>query len=257
MKKQYRYWGKADSTSHNNVKMHLLVYHCLDVSAVGKSYLHANPVTQQSLAAKVGLKETAFTNMFCFFLALHDIVKYAAAFQNLKPELRSLLNKPSKKEYRSRHDSMGWRLWQSCIRTVLMENLTGIDGKRKRHIAKWLDIWMRIASGHHGKPVDDNVRCRDDFAKIDIEAACVWVEECYSFFEIGPLLNTSCLQEKDGLKRLRLCSWELAGIFTLCDWLGSNAAYFPFQDQEENISRYWVRSCAQANDAIEKSGVIT
>lgn len=256
MKKQYRYWGKAASSTLNDGRMHLLAYHCLDVSAVGKEYLHVNLVTQHILAEKVGLEKVAFAKICCFFLALHDIGKFAASFQNLKPDLRSLLNLPSKKKYNTRHDALGWWLWDNCIRTVVVDKLSKFEGKEKRRISKWLDVWMRIASGHHGKPVDNNGRCRDDFAKIDIEAACLWVEVCYDFFDIGPILSLSQLLDRDILKRLKLCSWELAGIFTLCDWIGSNADHFPFHDQEESISNYWETSCAQGLDAIEKAGVV-
>ena len=256
MKKQYKYWGKAASSSLNDDRMHLLVYHCLDVSAVGKEYLHANLATQRILAAKVGLDKKVFTRISCFFLALHDIGKFAASFQNFKPDLRSLLNSPSKKQYTIRHDTMGWWLWDNCIRTVVLDKLSEFDDKEKRRITKWLDVWMRIASGHHGKPVDNNVYCRDEFAKIDFESVCLWIDECYTFFDIGPILSLPQLRDRNALKSLKHCSWELAGIFTLCDWIGSNAEYFPFHAQEESISRYWETSCSQALVAIENSGVV-
>lgn len=256
MKKQYKYWGKGARSSLNDDRMHLLVYHCLDVAAVGKEYFHANLDTQRALAANVGLDKTAFTKICCFFLALHDIGKFAASFQNLKPDLRSLLNSPSKKKYNTRHDALGWWLWDNCIRTLVVDKLSEFDDQEKRQITKWLDVWMRIASGHHGKPVDNNVYCRDEFAKIDFESACLWIDECYTFFDIGPILFLPQLRDRNALKRLKHCSWELAGIFTLCDWIGSNAVYFPFHAQEESISRYWETSCLQALVAIKNSGVV-
>ena len=256
MKMQYRYWGKADGTSPNSTKIHLLIYHCLDVSAVGKAYFQNNKSTLKSLSGKVGLKDFEFLQFFCFFIALHDIGKFAAAFQNLKPDLRSFLNKPSKKHYTTRHDALGWWLWDNCLRSVLIEKLSEFNGKEKRCLVNWLDAWMHIASGHHGKPVDYRSNCRDDFAKADIEAATIWVEDCYSFFDIGLILETPFLLEKEGQQRLKLCSWELAGIFTLCDWLGSNIVEFSYHGQEESYSDYWEKSCLQAYTAIAKSGLV-
>ncbi len=32
----YQYWGKAKKTGDESLDYHLLVYHCLDVAAVGK-----------------------------------------------------------------------------------------------------------------------------------------------------------------------------------------------------------------------------
>ena len=84
----------------------------------------------------------------------------------------------------------------------------------------------------HSVSVDNNVYCRDEFAKIDIESACLWIDECYTFFDIGPILSLPQLRDRNALKSLKHSSWELAkSIFTLCDWIGSNAdwqARFPF-----------------------------
>lgn len=55
MEQHYRYWGKSVRTNVIDGIVHLLVYHCLDVAAVGKKYLQENLVIQGALAAKMGL----------------------------------------------------------------------------------------------------------------------------------------------------------------------------------------------------------
>jgi hypothetical protein len=45
MKEYYKYWGKAkkpESGKDEDPSYHLLVYHCLDVAAVGKVWLKKN-----------------------------------------------------------------------------------------------------------------------------------------------------------------------------------------------------------------------
>lgn len=39
MKSYYKYWGKARKLDDGGYKYHLLLYHCLDVVAVGREQL--------------------------------------------------------------------------------------------------------------------------------------------------------------------------------------------------------------------------
>ena len=46
----FRYWGKADPSYPGEPKWHPLVYHCLDVAAVGGEYLRRTPSVRALLA---------------------------------------------------------------------------------------------------------------------------------------------------------------------------------------------------------------
>ncbi len=46
----FRYWGKADRAYAGEQKWHPLVYHCLDVAAVGVEYLASAAGAPQAIA---------------------------------------------------------------------------------------------------------------------------------------------------------------------------------------------------------------
>ena len=46
----YKYWGKACSGEVGVPEYHLLVYHCLDVAAVGQRLLECRPALLEQIA---------------------------------------------------------------------------------------------------------------------------------------------------------------------------------------------------------------
>ena len=52
----FRYWGKADPSHPGEPKWHPLVYHCLDVAAVGVEYLARAPALRRLLVDILGGK---------------------------------------------------------------------------------------------------------------------------------------------------------------------------------------------------------
>ena len=115
----YRYWGKASEDSY-----HLLVYHCLDVAAVGKVWLEQSPAFVKRAAKASGLTEKAFTEWFLFFLALHDLGKFDVGFQNLRKDLLwDLQEKKGEYPYSPRHDQRGVEYWEEHFYQYLHKKL--------------------------------------------------------------------------------------------------------------------------------------
>ena len=46
----FRYWGKADPSYPGDPKWHPLIYHCLDVAAVGVEYFQRAPAQRRLFA---------------------------------------------------------------------------------------------------------------------------------------------------------------------------------------------------------------
>lgn len=69
------YWGKT------RPGYHLLPYHCLDVAAVGQAYLKEHQRLRRFLAKSLDLDEQTLLAWLTFFLALHDMGKFAVTFQ--------------------------------------------------------------------------------------------------------------------------------------------------------------------------------
>ncbi|HTO15363.1 MAG TPA: CRISPR-associated helicase Cas3' [Edaphocola sp.] len=241
----YKYWGKCDD--ENNY--HLLIWHCLDVAAVGKVYLEQNHRLCFKIASNLNMKKDKFIDLFCFFLAIHDIGKFAESFQNLKPGILQKLHKPSNKVYTNRHDTMGCYAWDKILKQS--PKIKGLSSEEKR----FLNIWIRFSVGHHGKPVKAEKKCALDFSQRDKQATIDWFNECYCFFEVDKILDFENIQLKDKSVVLKNYSWLLAGLTTLCDWLGSNSKYFSFCSEELPIRDYWEKSKQNAEISINSANI--
>ncbi|TAN53437.1 MAG: CRISPR-associated helicase/endonuclease Cas3, partial [Methylococcaceae bacterium] len=91
MEPYFRYWGKARRKGKEGVPYHLLPYHCLDVAAVGQSYLHHHAALTTDWAARLHIDEKALADWLAFFLAMHDLGKFSYRFQGLRPDLTAEL----------------------------------------------------------------------------------------------------------------------------------------------------------------------
>ena len=148
----YRYWGKAKKLEDGRYDYHLLVYHCLDVAAVGNAWLKWNPsfLKQASLAS--GLSEKAFLEWFLFFLSLHDLGKFRLSFQNLCPSvLKKLQGRENvDSQYSIRHDQLGYELYEDYVFEHL--NDTFFESVKLTPLKEFLDVFAITSFGHHGIP---------------------------------------------------------------------------------------------------------
>ena len=150
----YSYWGKARPNDVSGPAYHLLVYHSLDVAAVGKTLLERDAQMRQRFVAKSGLDESHLGAVVTFFLSLHDLGKFAEGFQNIRQDLfKALRGRTSTKDYTVRHDSLGNLLWRDLIwRNGWKDGwLRFGDGE----MYDWQGIvfpWMQAVTGHHGTP---------------------------------------------------------------------------------------------------------
>jgi CRISPR-associated endonuclease/helicase Cas3 len=80
-------WGKARPAAQAGPRWHPLLYHSLDVAAVGERLLEARPSAVVQLAARLGWSAEALTRQVVFLLALHDIGKLSRPFQAKVVEL--------------------------------------------------------------------------------------------------------------------------------------------------------------------------
>ncbi len=251
----YNYWAKAkDSHSY-----HLLIYHCLDVSAVGNVYLEKHPALLQRICSNIDCTKQQFIAWYCYALAIHDIGKYAASFQNIIPDLRTSLIGESRKTYNIRHDVLGWWLWNTKFKPILMDTI-GDKTTNHRNLLVFIKPFMQIAMGHHGRPVDKKEKCDYEFLPVDIDAALTWNNECQKFFSIYDyipisLYNMEKSERKAFEKVFNDTIWALAGLTTLCDWIGSQEQFFPYISENITIKQYWEESIEKAKKAIESTGL--
>ncbi|MGR8998552.1 MAG: CRISPR-associated endonuclease Cas3'', partial [Gammaproteobacteria bacterium] len=255
----FRYWGKARLDNENGAAYHLLPYHCLDVAAVGWQLLSPDKPLCNQLAKQLQVKPEWLRTLFVFCLTLHDLGKFARAFQGLKQGLSADLVKANPRmSYSERHDSLGFCLWQDTLKTRLLEQLPVSEYTDTVYNVGWTDHlqpWLEIVTGHHGMPPKTNLRTQNFFEVEDEQAAMAFVQDASTFFladfDFQPLLDKALKQ------RLKPVSWQLAGVAVLADWLGSNQDYFNYYNKPKELNVYWheiaLEKAKEATGALPKT----
>lgn len=245
----FRYWGKAKNRpADQGSGYHLLVFHCLDVAAIGWHLLDPAASLVKQLAARLGVDSSWLRNWFCFCLCLHDLGKFARAFQGLAPKLSSnLVSADTRCVYQVRHDALGHGYWLKTLSPAI----TDVLPSELHHAA---GEWLSIVFGHHGHPIDAAKASRairshstdaDEFA-VELyfrELVALWMPE------FSPLA---------GIKKrvFRQCSWQLAGVAVLADWLGSNQTIFQYRSEPIPLEDYWTEiALPRAREAITASSL--
>lgn len=256
----YKYWGKAEKDGD---KYHLLVYHCLDVAAVGHSLLSSNAALRQKFTAVTGLEERVCLAWIVMFLVLHDIGKFSATFQNLRSDILERLQEITiRNKYTVRHDSLGNLFLKLSFEN---ENIR-FPEQTDATFDEWQDVIMTIAraySGHHGVPPQMKgpngmpLNYSSFFAEGDTAAAVQFVNDVVKmiFHQSEEFILPNPYEIEASMRK---ASWLMAGFAVLCDWIGSNSNWFSFCEDHIQIEDYW-KTCAipHALKAIRESGITT
>ncbi|MEW7987769.1 MAG: CRISPR-associated helicase Cas3' [Candidatus Thiodiazotropha sp.] len=219
----YQYWGKAGEEA----TYHLLPYHCLDVAAVGWVLMHPKQPFCRRLARALKTDPIWLRHWFVFCLMLHDIGKFARAFQNLVPDLSpDLVPYRGRCAYLLRHDSLGYLLWKNRLAKLMG------DGRRLS-----IAPWMEVVHGHHGQPpLGTSKGFVSHFLEEDLSAADAYLHAVTAWWQ-----PNAEPPESIDKQRLRTASWQLAGLAILADWLGSNQSIFHYCNEPMALADYWER----------------
>jgi len=247
----FSYWGKApgkECSSGNGY--HLLAWHQLDVAACGWHMVMHNRFHAGDILAELGFSREEGARWFAWFLGIHDIGKFARGFQQLYPHASPDLVPPvNGKIYSERHDSLGY--WLCC--DVLLPRWKEASGivfpasNNKSKTVRTLDIWLKIVTGHHGKPPTREVKGNLAFTEEDKNAAECWVGDLCQLLDITHFPDD--FGNKSWRKKLQQQSWLLAGLTVLADWLGSNQRHFPPVSDVLPLEKYWQCALNQAQQA--------
>lgn len=237
-----QFWGKARPSPSSRNAFHPLVYHSLDVAAVGQVMLESRADLTALFADRLGMAGGDAAAFVTFLLALHDVGKISTSFQQQAPELwpggalGTLRPAP-----RLRHEAIG--------RHRLIELSAG-DGLSlfadlKRSVRCLL---LDAVTGHHGRPPDEIGPL------LAIDQACTpFVRSfCDVMGDLFRPIQVSGLRKSDA----SALSWRLAGFTVLCDWIGSNQAWFPYEPPDHDPQAY-LETVARprAAGALDAAGV--
>jgi CRISPR-associated endonuclease/helicase Cas3 len=248
----YQYWGKCHQSSDSD-SYHLLTYHNLDVAACGYQIVKQNYFNSAELFEQIGFSQEDNEKSalwFAYFLSWHDIGKFANGFQQLfKHNNPMLVAADPTKQYTTRHDSLGFWLWNEFLRNkteILLDN-------HNRDITLFFDIWLPIMTGHHGKPPLISANGNSSFNKQDKQASLEYINAINQLFIIDNKLNhyPSYFFDKTIRNRLKQTSWLIAALTVISDWLGSNKQFFPFCSNAMPLTQYWQNhAIIQAEKAV-------
>ncbi|WP_027855719.1 CRISPR-associated helicase/endonuclease Cas3 [Marinobacterium litorale] len=257
----FQYWGKARKPDdHTGDEYHLLAYHSLDVAAVGWRLLAPERALNRDLAQFLMISPEQLQKLFVFALMLHDLGKFASAFQNLvviddSPLCRHSVKTPYDAG-KARHDRMGAHFWLMMTQGRALSGsslgLKDTDVGTMNQPLESLNMLLDSVFGHHGKPVSreylKSLSCYRH--PLDVEAASAFVHDCVQLLELE--WPEALLADREWFARLRQASWHLAGLAILCDWIGSNQDYFRYRaDDEIELTAYWDRAKQQALEALD------
>ena len=259
----FRYWGKAAPNYPGEPKWHPLVYHCLDVAAVGIEYLRCTPSVRALFMRELRIEnERALEGWIALWLSLHDLGKFSEAFQSQRPDLfRELRGRTpdTGKSYRLRHDSLGMLFWQDVLGQQAVEEQW--FGPETEFALDGLNFWMRAVTGHHGQPpkVSGEFWEQHFDRRQDRAAILEFVAEVRSLLVGDAVAAIPAAQDVETFHRSSMeLSWWIAGLAVLADWLGSNTDFFRYcaaPDHPTPLAEYWEHAIRQAVTALNTAGV--
>ncbi|WP_084644830.1 CRISPR-associated helicase/endonuclease Cas3 [Oceanobacter kriegii] len=255
----FRYLGKCHSDS-SGLKFHRLVYHCLDVAAVGRQLLLSGKQELLSdLSELLQIPKPQLLNLLTFLLALHDLGKFSAAFQHLPvfKEANGGLLEP-RKSYDAqnfRHDCLGFYLVKALFKSDQIDEFgwnRPFQSDRKL-FAKLQQLFDGVL-GHHGRPVSQAANSMKHYFKPEnAHDAAEFAGQLYELLEVEWPIQQ--MLEDDWQDRFKLASWSLAGWAVISDWLGSDREYFTYPIPEMSMRDYWhqhaLPKAQQALDATD------
>jgi len=257
----FRYWGKAGSQGEGS-QFHLLPYHCLDVAASGDALLGHQCELTRGLAAFLCVGEDSLRRWTTFFLAFHDLGKFADGFQNLRPDLMAALQgRRTVASYFERHDTSGYRFAaDTAARPGAVIELFAGNHRPGADIADLRDLmipWISAVVGHHGRPAvlssPPQPLSKQFPPEVSRDATEFLGDLLKLFLPDGPPFD---LTNYDLCEAFRRISWLIAGLAVAADWIGSNQEWFPYRTERMPIEEYWNGfALPQANVAVHECGL--
>ena len=222
----WRDWpGKSDASGAT----HLAAWHMLDVAAVAELLVERSALGRHSVETRRAL---------LLPILLHDIGKMSTPFRRQIEE-----------GYRPPDHLRHWRISAGMLEGLdlrLRDILGGTRGVRR--------LLGHTVAGHHGRPPPGASGKRE---RRDLAGTCQGpaFEDVAAFIEeVVGILPTGRLDDVDEADARRM-SWTLGGVTSICDWIGSNTDWFPFEPADTELAAYWATARKRAQDAVRAAGL--
>ena len=251
-----QFWGKAQPLPNAGARWHPLVFHCIDVAAVGNQLLQADRALCERLCRLLGLDAVELVRLVPYLLSLHDIGKFAKGFQAKVPERYPACFNDSPEPVSYDHAAGGFELFEAD------SGIFAVPDHAKR---AWPPL-VAAVTGHHGAPPQTDTLQRPTIAILRRRFGGVGIEAARQFAAAMRALFNPPTDLALAPKTTKPASFAVAGAAVLADWLGSNQEWFPYQSVEGfvadadnptvDLERYWNEAQARAARALKESGVL-
>ncbi|MBD3243921.1 MAG: CRISPR-associated helicase Cas3', partial [Chitinivibrionales bacterium] len=253
----YGYWGKAVEREDGTQACHLLAYHCLDVAAVTQQLLKTLPVLRGTIRSVSGLGDDVLSPLLVTFAALHDVGKFAAAFQQRVPALAERLQPGSSTMVEGHHHTeLGFALWHAHLAQTFSRATLPDDCLASRQTRDTLNLLASLAVCHHGKPSrPERFAINTRFAPRDIAAAECFCETVAQMM-LPRRLDSGEIDKSERHAAAKRASWLIAGVIVLADWIASGIEPERMCEQRLDLAAYWAqRARPFAKDAVTRAGL--
>ena len=233
-------WAKYDRKSD---AWHPLLYHLLDVAAVACCMWDEFLGMGQKawLARLSGLDEQSARGLLALLAGLHDIGKATPAFQKkVKPLYQHIIQADTDLRERSSVDDHG------ILSAVILRQWLIDQGLRKPQATQL----AAVIGGHHGAWVSGaQTSPKPRIGKEKWKA--LQNELCETLQEV---LGVAEISLPESPQPFNVFAASLSGFISVCDWIGSNDGYFPYEEAMMNPQDYFQRAQEQAATALHDLG---
>lgn len=237
----YNYLGKEPKGEST----HLLIYHCLDVAAVGHVFLQEYDIYLSKMTQATGLDKNESLSLITFYLSMHDLGKFSNCIQN----------RPN--NYLRFHSKMGFHLWSRIWGKIWHNNLLGLDKSDDESESNWKNLfepWFESVMNHHENKFQyppHNV-IKTYFNEGDTAAACCFVKKSAEL-----LLDNNFEIHKKYYCGMDVSFYSNSKLLKNLTWMSDQTAskHFRYCSKVMPIKEYWDKyAIKRATDTIKYWG---
>ena len=245
------FWAKTARMGHDSFAYKPVAHHLADVAACALRFMETNPGRLAREARLTGLAPATHARFCAFLGALHDLGKISRSFQSLRPDLwpdMVLGACPEALPRTLRHWQATAVLLKAAEVKAALSPIFGAEGVPSMLIS--------AVAGHHGvAPCADHLCANPTTAALhpEIGPECVAAAAALVARLVASFDDLRDLDVGDAFEDF---SFALNGLITLSDWVGSDEAFFEFDDPAIPLAEYWRRALRRADDALRSKGLL-
>jgi len=225
------YWGKADRNDAGEPTWHPLVWHCLDVAAVGQVWLELSPAlcaAFRTAFSPSASDNTPILDWLPFFVATHDLGKFDIRFQLKAPDTLAACWPDFDFDEADASQAKGYDHGKCGLAWGFSECTAWAEASVYDYADAWKP-WLQAVTGHHGEwaqPIPEATwpEAADNLIEHDRLARREFVQSLAELFLTHQGLSLADLPPPCSTAAQHL----LAGFCSVCDWIGSNTEVSPY-----------------------------